>query len=340
MDSVDQIKATMHKLQLKSKGSLINSILVLLFLMPVVAYAQKEPQYTQYMYNIGSFNPAYVGTVETAELAALYRAQWIDIPGAPRTIRFGANLPFSNEKMGLGINIVNDQLGPMTQTYADLSYSYKIKVTDNTKLSFGIDAGGSFLNIDFNKGSFENPGEPLNLERINKFYPTIGAGTFMYGDKWYVGASIPNFLTEGIYDDEVASVVEDKLQFNFIGGYVFNLSDGLKFKPAFLINSLSGAPLNINLSTNFLISDVFTAGVSYRVDNAFSGLAGFQISNSMFVGYSYDYNTNLLGDFNQGSHEVILKFYLGKGGGNPSSKKDKNGNEKGKTKQIDSPRFF
>ncbi len=178
------------------------------------------------------------------------------------------------------------------------------------------------------------------MERINKFYPTIGAGTFMYGDKWYVGASIPNFLTEGIYDDEVASVVEDKLQFNFIGGYVFNLSDGLKFKPAFLINSLSGAPLNINLSTYFLISDVFTAGVSYRVDNAFSGLAGFQISNSMFVGYSYDYNTNLLGDFNQGSHEVILKFYLGKGGGNPSSKKDKNGNEKGKTKQIDSPRFF
>ncbi len=340
MDSVDQIKATMHKLQLEYRGSLINSILVLLFMIPVVAYAQKEPQYTQYMYNIGSFNPAYVGTVETAELAALYRAQWIDIPGAPRTIRFGANLPFSNEKMGLGINIVNDQLGPVTQTYADLSYSYQIKVTDNTKLSFGIDAGGSFLDIDFNKGSFENPGEPLNLERINKFYPTIGAGTFMYGDKWYIGASIPNFLTEGIYDDEVASVVEDKLQFNFIGGYVFDLSDGLKFKPAFLINSLSGAPLNINLSTNFLISDVFTGGVSYRVDNAFSGLAGIQISNSMFVGYSYDYNTNPLGDFNQGSHEVILKFYLGKGGSNSSSKKDKNGNTKGKTKQIDSPRFF
>jgi len=340
MDSVDQIKATMHTLQLKSKGFPINSLLMLLFLIPVVAHAQKEPQYTQYMYNIGSFNPAYVGTVETPELVALYRAQWIDIPGAPRTIRFGTNLPFSNEKMGLGINIVNDQLGPLSQTYADVSYSYQVKVSQKTKLSFGIDAGGSFLNVDFNKGTFENPGEPLALERINNFYPTVGAGTFLYGADWYLGASIPNFLTEGIYNDEVATVVEDKLQFNFIGGYVFKLSDGLKFKPAFLINSLSGAPLNINLSTNFLISDVFTAGISYRVENAFSGLAGFQISNSTFLGYSYDYNTNPLGEFNQGSHEIVLKFYLGRDGSNSGSKKDKSGNAKGKTKQIDSPRFF
>jgi len=340
MDSVDQIKATMHTLQLKSKGFPINSLLMLLFLIPVVAHAQKEPQYTQYMYNIGSFNPAYVGTVETPELVALYRAQWIDIPGAPRTIRFGTNLPFSNEKMGLGINIVNDQLGPLSQTYADVSYSYQVKVSEKTKLSFGIDAGASFLNVDFNKGTFENPGEPLALERINNFYPTIGAGTFLYGADWYLGASIPNFLTEGIYNDEVATVVEDNLQFNFIGGYVFNISDGLKFKPAFLINSLYGAPLNINLSTNFLISNVVTAGISYRVENAFSGLAGFQISNSIFLGYSYDYNTNALGEFNQGSHEVILKFYLGRGGSGPGSQNEKNGNAKGKTKQIDSPRFF
>lgn len=330
----------MHKIYITLKYSFIPCLLLLLGLATTAVYGQKEPQYTQYMYNIGSFNPAYVGTVETPEIAALYRAQWIDIPGAPRTIRFGANLPFSNEKMGLGINVVNDQLGPLTQTYADISYSYQVMVTDNTKLSFGMDLGGSFLNVDFSKGSFENPGDPLGLEPINNFYPTVGAGLFMYGDEWYLGASIPNFLTEGLYNDEVASVVDDKIQFNFIGGYVFNLSDGLKFKPAFMVNSLSGAPLNINLSTNFLISDVVTAGVSYRVENAFSGLAGFQISNSTFIGYSYDYNTNALGEFNQGSHEVILKFYLGRGGNNSNAKNDKSGKSKGKAKQIDSPRFF
>lgn len=340
MDSADQINVTMQKINTKIKGALGGIFVVLLFFTTLVARGQKEPQYTQYMYNIGSFNPAYVGTVETPEIAALYRAQWIDIPGSPRTIRFGANLPLKNETMGLGLNIVNDQLGPLTQTYADISYSYQVKLTDETKLSFGIDAGGSFLNVDFNKGTFENPGEPLNLQRINKFYATIGAGLFMYGEQWYLGASVPNFLTEGIYDDEVASVVEDKLQFNFIGGYVFNLSDELKFKPAFLVNTLEGAPLNINLSTNFLIADLVTAGISYRVDNAFSGLAGFQISNSMFLGYSYDYNTNPLGEFNQGSHEVILKFFIGRENGNSKSDKNKNSNGKGKVKQVDSPRFF
>lgn len=315
------------------------AVLLIFLMLGFHGFSQKEPQYTQYMYNIGSFNPAYVGTVETPELAALYRAQWVDIPGAPRTFRFGANLPFKNEKVGLGLNVISDQLGPVSQTYADLSYSFQVNVTDETKLSFGIDAGGSFLNVDLTKGTFENPGENLNGEMVSRFYPTVGAGLFLYSDKWYLGASAPNFLTEGVYNDDVASIVEDNLQFNFIGGYVFDLSDGLKFKPAFLVNSLKGSPLNVNLSSNFLIADVFTAGVSYRLENAFSGLAGFQISNGLFVGYSYDYNTNTLGEFNSGSHEVILKFYLGKGGVS-GSKGDKDKNAKGKPKQIDSPRFF
>ena len=303
------------------------------------AHSQKEPQYTQYMYNIGSFNPAYVGTTETPEIAGLYRAQWLDIPGAPRTIRFGTNIPLSNEKMGLGFNVISDQLGPSTQTYVDVAYSYQFNISENAKLSFGMDAGGSFLNVDFAKGTFKNPGEPiLDRQKINEFYPTVGAGMFLYEDEiWYLGVSIPNFLTDGIYNDDVATIVEDKIQFNFIGGYVFDFSDNLKFKPAVLANLISGSPVNLNISGNFLINDRFTLGASYRLDNAVSGLAGFQISSSMFLGYSYDYNTNPLGEFNSGSHEVILKFYLGKGEGGGRSKDPK---LKGKPKQIDTPRFF
>jgi len=310
---------------------------IMVYFVSFMAIGQKEPQYTQYMYNIGSFNPAYAGTVETPEIAGLYRAQWIDIPGAPRTFRFGVNIPLANEKTGLGFNVVSDQLGPSTQTYVDVAYSYQISVSDNTKLSFGLDVGGSFLNVDFSKGDFEIENEPLlNTETVNKFYPTIGAGTFLYSDDWYVGLSIPNFLTNGIYGDEVAVLVEDKIQFNFIGGYVFELSSGLKLKPAFMLNYLKGSPVNMNLSANFLINDVVTLGASYRIDNALSGLAGFQVSSGMFVGYSYDYNTNGLGEYNNGSHEIILKFYLGKG----SSRQPKTKNAKGKPKQIDTPRFF
>ncbi len=303
--------------------------------------AQKEPQYTQYMYNIGSFNPGYVGTTETPEIIGLYRAQWLSLPGAPRTIRLGTNIPFSNEKMGVGFNIVSDQLGPATQSYIDAAYSYQLNISETTKLSFGIDAGGALLNVDFAKGTFENPGEPiLGRETIKKFYPTVGAGLFLYEDDiWYFGASVPNFLGEGVYNQDVAMVVEDKIQFNFIGGYVFDLSDNLKFKPAFLLNYIDGAPLNTNLSANFLINDAFTVGGSYRFGNAVSALAGFQISSSIYMGYAYDYNTNGLGQFNSGSHELILKFYLGKSDGN--SGKGSNAKKlKGKPKQIDTPRFF
>lgn len=300
--------------------------------------AQKEPQYTQYMYNIGSFNPGYVGTVETPEIAGLYRAQWLDIDGSPRTLRLGANVPLSNETMGLGLNVISDQIGPSTQTYVELAYSYQFNVSDNAKLSFGMDVGGSFLNVDFSKGTFENPGEPiLGGETISNFYPTVGAGFFLYEDDiWYLGASIPNFLTDGIYNDDVATIIDDKLQFNFIGGYVFDLSEMLRFKPAFLMNLVSGAPVNMNLSANFLYNDRFTMGAAYRFGNAISALAGFQVTDGIYAGYAYDYNTQPLGEFSSGSHEIILKFYLGRGDGTNSRNKEL----KGKPKQIDSPRFF
>jgi len=317
-------------------------VLVVLLLGMGLAHAQKEPQYTQYMYNIGSFNPAYVGTVETPEIIGLYRAQWVDIPGAPTTIRGGANIPFSNEKMGLGINIVNDVLGPSKQTYFDVAYSYEIQLSDETKLSFGLNAGGSSLNIDYSEGTFEQGSDPSLLGgNYSSFYPTVGAGLFMYHEEdWYLGASVPNFLTDELYNDEVATIVEDNMQLNVIGGYVFELSERTKFKPAFLMNYLQGSPVTVNLSANFQFIDALTIGASYRFDNAVSGLAGFQISNGMFIGYSYDYNTNGLGEYSGGSHEAILKFYIGRGGFGSGNSKSKNKKSKNKGKQIDSPRFF
>lgn len=320
-------------------------MLLLVLLMGVgFVHAQKEPQYTQYMYNIGSFNPAYVGTVESPEVIGLYRAQWVDIPGAPTTIRAGANIPFKNEKMGLGVNVVSDELGPSRQTYIDVAYSYQIQLSGDTKLSFGLNAGGSSLSIDYSKGNFVDPSDPSILgDNYNNFYPTIGAGLFMYHEEdWYLGVSAPNFLTSGLYNEEVATIVEDNMQFNAIGGYVFQLGDRTKFKPAFLVNYLQGSPVTLNLSANFQFIDALTIGASYRFDNAVSGMTGFQISNGMFIGYSYDYATNGLGEYSGGSHEAILKFYIGRGGfgfGDNKSK-DRNKNTKNKGKQIDSPRFF
>ncbi len=313
--------------------------LMLVFLLGMLsAHGQKEPQYTQYMYNIGGFNPAYVGTTETPELTTMYRAQWLDIPGAPRTIRLGANIPLSNEKMGIGVNVINDALGPLSNTFLDVAFSYQINLSDETKLSFGMDAGGSLLNVDFSKGTFENPGEPVAaMEPINNFYATIGAGLFLYQENWYVGVSIPNFLTDDIYNQEVAAVVEDKIHYNVIGGYVFDLSENTKLKPAFLLNYVVGAPVNVNVSANMLFNDRFTLGAAYSIENAVSALAGFQITDPIFFGVSYDYNTNGLGQYNNGTPEFVLKYFIGRSGG---SKNINTKNIKGKPKQIDTPRFF
>ncbi|WP_343487542.1 type IX secretion system membrane protein PorP/SprF [Allomuricauda sp. d1] len=323
------------------KNCLLTHILLLTAIS--LCFGQKEPQYTQYMYNIGSFNPAYSASVENAELSGLYRAQWIDVPGAPRNIRFGANFPLNNEKMGIGFNVINDELGPVKQTFIDVAYSYQIYVSETTKLSFGIDAGGALFNIDFSEGTFQNPNEPgiNNQQELSNFNPTIGAGTFLYDENWYLGLSVPNFLTDVLLNEETATLVTEKMQFNFIGGYVFDIANRTKFKPAFLLNYTDGLPVNVNLSANFLFIDALTVGAAYRFDNAFSGLAGFQISNSLFLGYAYDYNTNGLGEFSGGTHEAILKFYLGRGSGKSNSRdKNKKENWRGKPKQIDSPRFF
>jgi len=319
-----------------------HKIIILMLLWSIFSLAQREPQYTQYMYNIGSFNPAYVGSVESPEILALYRAQWVDIPGAPKTLRFGANMPLANDKMGLGFNVVSDQLGPSSQTYIDIAYSYQVNLTPDSWLSFGLDVGGSFLNLDYSEGNFQNPSEPIiGGDNFNQFYPIVGGGVFMYGENWYTGISTPNFLTLGIYDQELESVIDNNIQLDFIAGYVFDISDNTKFKPALLLNYIDQGPLTVNISANFLFLDAFTLGASYRLDNAVSGLAGFQISNSMFLGYSYDYNTNGLGEFTNGSHEAILKFYLGNGNGNGSNRnKNRNNKSKGKPKQVDSPRFF
>jgi type IX secretion system PorP/SprF family membrane protein len=196
--------------------------------------------------------------------------------------------------------------------------------------------------VDYSEGTFEQGSDPSLLGgNYSSFYPTVGAGLFMYHEEdWYLGASVPNFLTDELYNDEVATIVEDYMQLNVIGGYVFELSDRTKFKPAFLVNYLQGSPVTVNLSANFQFIDALTIGASYRFDNAVSGLAGFQISNAMFIGYSYDYNTNGLGEYSGGSHEAILKFYIGRGGFGSGNNKSKNKKSKNKGKQIDSPRFF
>jgi type IX secretion system PorP/SprF family membrane protein len=150
-----------------------------------------------------------------------------------------------------------------------------------------------------------------NLQPVNsQFSPNLGAGLYLHSDKLYFGLSVPNFLQDKKYSDNDYAVFQERMNVYAIGGYVFDLSSDIKFKPAFLTKMVTGAPLQLDLSANFMFFDKLMLGGAYRWDAAASALAGFQITDGLFVGYSYDMETTRLKHYNSGSHEIFLRFEL------------------------------
>jgi type IX secretion system PorP/SprF family membrane protein len=282
--------------------------------------AQQDAQYTQYMFNTMSVNPAYAGSRGQLSVAALYRAQWVGVYGAPTTQTLNLHSPIRNSNLGYGLSIVNDEIGDGTvqETYFDAVLSYTIDVSLEGKLSFGLKAGGNLLNFDFTKlRNFDV--EPVNSDNIeNRFSPNIGIGMYYHTNKFYAGLSAPNLLQTEHFDNSqrdansVQFLSKERINFYLITGYVFDLNGNLKFKPALLTKVVGGAPLQVDLSANFMFNDRFTFGAAYRWDAAVSAMAGFQISDQFMLGLAYDKETTELGGtrFNDGSFEVFLRFEL------------------------------
>lgn len=273
-------------------------------------YAQQDSQYTQYMYNTISINPAYAGNRDVLSINSLYRAQWLGLEGAPRTLSLSINSPVGVKGVGLGLSVVQDKIGPTNETFAAIDFSYTIKTSDRIELSFGLKGGFNLLDVDFSKLNY-NPSDPYAINIENRFSPAIGVGVYLTSnDTWYVGISSPNILETDHYDDLTFSTASEKAHIYLIGGYVFILNNNLKFKPSVLAKTVAGAPLSLDFSANFLINDKFTIGAAYRLDSAVSALIGFQLSDALMLGYGYDYDTMELGNYNSGSHEFFLRYEL------------------------------
>lgn len=295
----------------------INSILVFVIALVALhkAQAQQDPQYTQYMYNTINVNPAYAGSRDVMSIFGIYRAQWVGLDGAPVTSTASLNAPIG-KKMGIGLSFVNDKIGPMDESAISADISYTVNVSTRYQLALGLKATADLLNIDFTKLNIYDPSDPRFQNNVdNQFSPNFGAGVFLYSDKSYVGISVPNFLETKHYEHNTSSVAKDKMHYYFIGGHVFDLTYNLQFKPATMVKVANGSPLQVDVSGNFLYDEKFTVGLAYRWDAALSALAGFQVSDGLFIGYTYDMETTRLADYNSGSHEIYLRFeILSKGG--------------------------
>ncbi len=284
----------------------------MLILSPIASvFAQQDSQFTQYMYNTTSVNPAYAGSRGVMSVFGNYRTQWVGLDGAPKTASLSVHTPLGTSKLGLGVSFLNDQIGAMDENTLAVDLSYSVDLNRNYKLSFGLKGSANLLNVDYTKLNIYNPNDIYFQENIdNQFTPNIGAGVYLHSDKAYLGFSVPNFLEMERYEEHSVSTMKQKMNYYLMGGYVFDLSSQLKFKPAFLAKAVLGAPVQVDVTANFLINEKLTLGAAYRWDAAVSALVGFQISDGLFIGYSYDADTTKLGNYNSGSHEVFMRFEL------------------------------
>lgn len=316
---ISTLASNILNLQIMTKKNLLVPIAIFLALISTVN-AQQDAQYTQYMFNTMSVNPAYAGSRGQFSAAALYRSQWVGLDGAPETFTLNLHSPIRNSRLGYGVSVIQDNIGDgvVSETYFDAIVSYTIDVSLEGKLSFGLKAGGNLLNLDFN-GLRNFDLEPVSIDNIeNRFSPNIGLGLYYHTNKFYAGLSAPNILETEHFDNartdanSAQFLSKERINFYFITGYIFDLNGNLKFKPALLTKVVGGAPLQLDMSASFLFNDKFSFGAAYRWDAALSGLVGFQITDQLMLGLAYDRETTALGgsQFNDGSFEVFLRFEL------------------------------
>lgn len=255
-----------------------------------------------------AINPAYAGSRGALSIFGLYRTQWVGLDGAPETSTFAINTPINNSNLGLGVSLVNDKIGPTNENTLSADLSYSVPTSETFKLSFGIKATANLFNLDVNKLNPENQGDPQFQNLNNRITPNIGAGVYWHSDKAYLGLSIPNFIETNRYNDDDTAIFKDKINYYLMAGYVFDLDYYIKFKPALLTKMVQGAPLQVDVSGNFMFNDKFVIGLAYRWSASVSAMAGFQITDGLYVGYGYDHETTNLRRYNSGSHEVFLRF--------------------------------
>ena len=289
-----------------------NYIYNLLLLFGILSYSQQDSQFTQYMYNTINVNPAYAGTRETFSAFVLHRNQWVGLDGAPVTNTASINTNVGDSRFGVGLSFVNDNIGPTQENAISADIAYIIPLSGEYKLSFGIKGTANLYSLDISKLNinplYQNDPEFQNLN--GKLSPNFGTGVYFYSDKFYVGASVPNFNKTKYYNANDVSINTKSVSYYLLSGYVFDLSETVKFKPSFLAKVYEGAPFQLDVNANFMFNDKFVIGGSYRLNSAVSLLAGFQFSNSWFLGYGYDLETTKLSNYNSGSHEIFLRYEI------------------------------
>lgn len=277
-------------------------------------YAQQDAIYDLYLFNPVVINPAYGGSLDEMQANASFRRQWTNFPGSPSTAVLSLTGPVKNsEKSGCGLTFINDRIGNIKTTGFSSIYTYKIKLS-NSKLAFGVQSTIRNFSVDFgeNRLSSANLFDEAFSQNVSSWHLNFGTGAFWYSDNWYVGLSIPHLRAHriGPKEESTDALSRQRGIYMLNGGYVFEISDEWKLKPALLFRFPSGAPMQADITTNAYFNDILSFGLGYRTRAALQIMGDVKVLKNMRVGYAFDQVTSKLTGQAGGSHELMVRYYF------------------------------
>jgi type IX secretion system PorP/SprF family membrane protein len=280
-------------------------------------FAQTEPMYSQYMYNMLGVNPAYAGNREALSLNFFQRNQWVGIKGAPKTTSISMDQSIKDGKIGWGLQVYDDRLGVEAATGFNGMLSTRIKVSDKGVLSGGLSFGMMNYQINLNDvNNRNNPNDPsfISTDKPSTWNRSLGMGIYYNTDRFYAGVSTPSILKSRLatYKNLNTSIQKsDDFHLFANAGYVFDVNEDVKLKPSTMVKMVSGAPIQADINMNIWLKDLLGFGASYRTGDAFVGMVELQATSNLRFGYAYDMPFNPLKYFTKGSHELMLRYEIG-----------------------------
>jgi type IX secretion system PorP/SprF family membrane protein len=270
--------------------------------------AQLFPVFSQYYFNELAINPAYAGAHVQFSATATYRNQWINFPGAPQTVSFSSHSSFVRGKVGVGLMVNSDKIGSYANTDVAGSYAYKIKFRQST-LSFGLQGMLYFVGADFSSLNLKDPGEPA-FQIINQLKPNVGGGIYYHKKDFFVGFSVPLIVNSKFDNLRIGSALQQARNYFLRAGVIkpIGKTGNIKVNPSILVRSQEGQPLSVDFNTAFIFYDIFSAGLSYRSDDAVISFVSIKLAEQLHFNYSFDWTASNLRPFSSGTHEFMLNY--------------------------------
>ncbi|PQJ12181.1 hypothetical protein CJD36_000010 [Flavipsychrobacter stenotrophus] len=308
---------------------------IILGLVSLSGYAQQDAGFSMYFFNPMSVNPAYAGSREALSGTLVARNQWVGMEGAPTTQSLTVHSALTNLKFGLGLQVYNDQAGPMHNTGINLTYAYHLPIGEKTKVSFGLTGMLNNISIGWSSINIEKPADPAFAGNATMSWAgDAGASIYLYRSRFYLGLSVNHLLQSrfGQTHSAGADLAKFYRQYYLTSGIVIPVNETINFRPSLLVKYVNAAPAVAEVDGTFIFYERLFVGAGYRAgkrinmpgaDNMLIGIAEFEITKSLRIGYSYDYYLNQTGAYNSGTHEFMVGWDI-------SRNKSK----------LSSPRFF